>query len=57
MMMMMMIMIMIIIIRRRSRRRNRGTIGQKILARTCAKISRKKSRRQGNHIVESTSTN
>ena len=35
---------------------NSGTIGQKTLVWTCAKISRNKSRRQGNHIVESTST-
>ena len=35
-----------------------STIVQKTLVRTCAKISRNKSsRRQGNHIVESTSTN
>ena len=33
---------------------NRGTIGQKTLVWTCAKISRNKSSRQGNHIVEST---
>ena len=36
---------------------NRGTMLQKTLVWTCAKISRNKSRRQGNHIVESTSTN
>ena len=36
---------------------NRGITGQKTLVRTCAKISRNKSRRQGNHIAESTSTN
>ena len=36
---------------------NRCKIGQKALVWTCAKISRNKSRRQGNHIVESTSTN
>ena len=31
---------------------NRGTIGQKTLVFACDKISRNKSRRQGNHIVE-----
>ena len=34
-----------------------GTIGQKTVVCICAKISRKKSRMQGNRIVESTSTN
>ena len=32
-------------------------LDKKTLELTCAKISRNKSRRQGNHIVESTSTN
>ena len=36
---------------------NKGTIGQKTLILTCAKIGRNKSRRQGNHIVEPTNTN
>ena len=36
---------------------NRGTVGQKTPVGTCAKIGRNMSRRQGNHIVEPTSTN
>ena len=34
-----------------------GIIGQKTLLWTCSKISRNKSRRQGNHTLEPTSTN
>jgi len=36
---------------------NKHTIGQKTQVGTCAKIGRNKSRRKGDHIVESTSTN
>jgi len=32
-------------------------LDKKKLVRTCAKISRNKSRRRGNHIVEPTNTN
>jgi hypothetical protein len=34
-----------------------GTVGQTTLVRTCTKISRNNSRREGNHTVESTSAN
>ena len=36
---------------------NRGKVGQITLVSACTKISRNKSRRQGNHTVESTSAN